>query len=192
MAQAVVCQISRGLSPARAISQASLFAQRLGCQYVLIDTETCADAKNSAVKWALSMGKDLLLLEDDVMLGWQVWKKAIDDRRLAFAEVTMQNGQLNTQKTGAGEFLFTGTVFVYIPLSVLQKLPDPAFKAQCFKIEGDQLVPTTPTYNGKHSDVYFWWQISQLGIMPESLGKATHILHQLQGVHDKPSELTYL
>lgn len=191
MGKAVVCQISRGLSPARAISQASLFAQRLGLTYILIDTETCVDAKNSAVKWALSMGKDLLLLEDDVMLPWQAWKQAVEQRRLAYAEVIMQNGQINTQRKADGEFLFTGTIFVYIPLKVLKNLPDPAFKAQCFKVENDQLIPTTPTFNGKHSDVYFWWQISKLGIKPVNLGKATHILHPLQGVHNQPSELEY-
>ncbi len=185
--ETVVCQITRGLAPARSIADACMFARRYKCEYFLIHGFDAASAKNQAAEIALEHGADLILCEDDIYdPHYNVLHSAYMCDCIGYADATCQNGQPNTVFNDSGQFLYSGNIILKIPHTHLTNLPRPLFQARQVVIKDGRLKALGDMPNKSHSDVYFWYLVQEYlqGVPVRCLGKVGHILHPFQRGHD--------
>lgn len=175
-------QISRGLSPASAIAAAQRTAYERGWRYELIDTMPMADAKQRLAERALAVGRDLLLVEDDVIVPPHLWPNGSTEGVEALA-VYFDNGELNIQRRRDGSVLWVGTCVMRIPITVLRRLDPPWFRPTrvIWHRDTDALSLGAPRADGRGSDVYFCYRCWGAGIPIEILGRATRLKHALTG-----------
>jgi hypothetical protein len=192
----LVAQISRGIAPVKAIVEAQHQAHRRGWWYSPILGLPLVEAKNAAVDVAFQYESDLLLIEDDILAGDDVWIAAetLSIHQVGYARTRARDGLDNVYFTETGEFLYTGNVFTVIPRLVMLRLPSPIFESAKFKPLGEhgELVKTSTANDGFGSDVYFWLAVQKLGIEVVELGRVRHLRHALneRGSHVDPCDLS--
>ena len=177
----IVCQITRGVAPVFPIAEAQREADIGDASYWLIAGYPAVEAKNRAVEHALCAHKDLLLIEDDILAGADIWRAMLtkgDSVRLA--TTNCRNGTPNTRYHRDGSVQSSGTVMVTIPYAVLIRLPQPIFVANVYGLGTDgEMFLRGPCTNGRQSDTHLWFTIRQLDPRPEIqvVGAVDHLMH---------------
>lgn len=180
-ARKILCvQISRGLAPAVTVANTVAAAMMNEMPYKLIAGRTAVDAKQEAALAAIEQGADLLLVEDDVMPDRGAWDAVIENKTdVMVATAIMRNGMLNTWFHG-DRVLYSGTVFLKIPLPVLERIGDPWFACHDLEFNANrgEWRDKGPNADGQSSDVWFFRRCWELGIPVLVAGFAVHYLHQ--------------
>lgn len=174
-----VAQITRGLAPAIAIVAAVQRAAELSAPYELISQLGLCDAKNLAATRALAAGRDLMLLEDDVIAPrWPVH----DAENVQVLAVHYPHAEgVNVQRDSRGRVLCAGTTAMRIPLAVLRKIPPPWFVARVIRTKNERLELGGPRDDDRGSDVYFCWLCQEHGVRITCSDHAISIKHELRG-----------
>lgn len=179
----LVVQISRGRGCSHAIASAVLGAQRHGWGYELVAGLDAVGAKNEAVRLAAEAGRDLVLVEDDVIVPWDTWPD--DGLAIYAADAICRGGELNTVRDADGGVLYTGTCFVRVPRWAMVQMgyPDePLFRSCMFVRTAAGLEPDLSREpDGTRSDVWFYWLARGAGVPVRIFGRATHLLHADSG-----------
>ena len=192
MSDRILVQISRGVAPAQAVADTVQAAHGYGVPYHLVAGKPAVEAKIAAAHLALTEGVGLVLCEDDLVATPPQWEQILTDRTgdVLFADAKCRDQSLNTKRNGNGEFLYTGTVAVYVPGPSLRALAakGPLFVASDWQDDGAgslHMIGTNPL--GWGSDVFFWQQVRAYRPAPvvRSIGQVGHIMHPLNsGKHD--------
>jgi len=194
----IVRQITRGVAPVRSIVQAMKWAQAFYVEYDFTEGLPLAEAKNKAASDALERGADLFLVEDDVTASPELWQQFLTpdvEPRILFASANTRWDKSNTVYAPDGTLIYSGNIFVRIPLWVLQAMKRPIFKPWCFTIRDGKHVMLGESSNGSHSDESCWYHARLLHPVPEmvELGRVTHLKHPLnddQQQHKKPCKIS--
>jgi len=187
MAGKVVCLISRGLAPVRSVTDLAIGAVRQGWYLHLIQGRSASDAKNTAIGYAYAHGWSLLLAEDDVCFHEWDWPTEAHRDAVWVGETWCNNGtQRSVWRRQDGSVLYSGTPWVYIPADLVQRIckeaEQPVFQPRvCHTVGGRIMATGSIQANGGGSDVFFCWQLQQLGIPIKVLGQGYHILSDLSG-----------
>lgn len=191
-----VCLITRGVAPARCVIDSATRAAQYPCfRFHLIEGRPAVEAKNLAVQVADASGEHLLLLEDDIIAPEPMWASIAEfsicpefHDLVAFGGAKDRSGNMNIYRNAASEILWSGTVFLWIPRPILDRLPRPLFEAwdYSFQAGGQELVRIGPNATGHHSDVDAWTKIRQLTPRPEIhlAGKVDHHMHRDNAEHN--------
>lgn len=184
MRNTVVVQITRGVCPARSIADASKQARAADAHYVLVEGMPAPDAKRRAAYIALDLGYDLILCEDDFVASNDQWITAVTaGDQVCVGSAIMRNGKVNTRYTPSGRVLYSGTVFVRVPIDVLRRLAakGPLFVPWIYNPsdDGESLIAQMPNPEPWGSDVHFWASVNELDPRPTivDLGLVTHFRH---------------
>lgn len=195
----IVIQISRGLAPARCIANAAYTCGKVPhVEYRLIDCKPAAEAKEEAARIALELGVDLVLIEDDMMPAPEIWAQVFQSHRqdtVLYAETPCRNGERNVYRNKRGEFTYSGTVLVKVPLAVLRRLAHrPIFEPWEYMLdEHHEPVPVRKDPHGFSSDVYFWQQVRKLpGVCIVPLGHVDSIASELNSGAQRPNSPSVL
>ena len=194
MTDVLLCQISRGVAPVKPIIAAVEKAHQFDWVYHAIIGRPLVEAKNEAVRLALESQAALMLVEDDICASDDVWNSAatLTDNAVGYGRANVRGGQENVYVSDDGAFRYAGNCFCVIPLDVLQRLPRPAFSAQRWLKDTDELGGALN--NGIGSDTVFWYHVRHLDPQPAiiELGTVEHLKHPLNLVRDNltPCEIT--
>ena len=187
----ILAYITRGVGPIEPAVEARAWAMRMGWRWELISGLPLVDAKNRAANIAIEADDSLLMVEDD-MSACEVHWRAIDQERnkggnyntLVYAWTTCSNGESNVYSDPDGNFIYTGTCFLWIPRYILIKYRHqtyPIFQAASFGYtsDGRELFYKGPNENHTGSDVFFWHNAMKLDPQPtvKSIGHVGHIKH---------------
>ena len=172
-------QITRGMAPAVSVASTVGACARHKIEYKLIAGKPAHEAKNDAARLAYDKGADLLLVEDDILVGDAIWRKVVEnDSDVMLATALMKNGELNTWFQGE-RVVYSGTVFLKVPHAVLARMGDPWFAPRDLYFNGStgEWCDKGENEHGLHSDTWFYYRCWALGVLPIVAGFAVHLLH---------------
>ena len=184
------CMITRGMAPA--VSVASVVSQvcKRRIPFQIISGRPAVDAKTQAAEIAMEAGRDLLLVEDDIIADDAVWEAVLEHDGVAVASALLRDGTLNTVFYG-GRVLYSGTVFLRVPLPALQALGPPWFVSRqlVFAAEGEgHWRDEGPGEHGWYSDCFFYHRCWEANIPVTVVGHVTHMIHPLNATPHVLSE----
>jgi len=175
-------QISRGLSPAVSIAATVAAATNRGFKYRLITGKPAAEAKNSAAREAFEAQRDLLLVEDDVLVPTELWDKAARNcTDVMVGSAIMRNGELNCWYLD-DRLVYSGTVWLRVPWLALFKIGDPWFAPRDLEFNGEnggEWIDKGENADGQNSDCWFYYRCWQEGIRATVAGFVTHLITPL-------------
>ena len=173
----ILCvQICRGMAPAVAIAAtvAACASRKIG--YKLITGRPAPEAKQEAAQMAYDAGKDLILCEDDFLAESEIWEQAIaGGEEVLVASAIMRNGELNVWYHGP-RLVYSGTVFVVIPWTALDRIGSPWFQGRNLSFEHGAWMDMGPNDKGHHSDTWFYHRCWVEDVPTRVMGFVTHLM----------------
>jgi hypothetical protein len=146
--------------------------QLWGIPYELATGFPAVDAKNIAVDRADRLNMDLLLLEDDILpdphyrVDALVNLASLIESQVRLLSASCRNGENNVIYDATGAVLYAGTVAVYLPRAVLDRLPRPVFEAWDYIVLDGELVRKVENRDGEHSDTDLFYKLRRLEPRP--------------------------
>ena len=194
----LVVSLSRGLAPPDASVGVGAAAAVHAERHFVVRGFPAVEGKNCAAQLALDCGLNLVLVEDDIVVPPDVWRRVSDNilGPVQVATTRCRDGSLNSRFASDGTVLSSGTPFVTIPCAYLLFLGKPVFRAvDCGILPSGEVYPRGENPHGHNSDTYFWYRVRRLEPRPqiEVIGEVTHLLHPLNRErHDleHPCEVT--
>lgn len=180
-AEPLVVQVTRGLAPALAIASCVLGAVEHGWPYEQLSGLGLADALTLALERASRLERDLLLVEDDIIVPWSDWPRGRPGIVEAVEALCPQTGQSNVTRRRDGGVVWVGTCMMRLPWAVCGAVGRIFAMRLRWDPVAEVLMPGPAAPDGSGTDVYLCHRLGELGVPIEIVAGGIIIDHSLRG-----------